>query len=323
MKKKILLRGILPVFAVLLILISLPKEFSLSIKGITIAALAPLWTQTQNFKESLEHGNEIKITGEDGVERFISDEIQRLKIENLLVKNELHFFKELLQNETLIEKNNFRKFLKSELQSVPARVIYRSPSSWTDSLWINIGSFDNKALGKEVIGKNSPVVVGTAVVGVIDYLGNRQSRVRLITDPQLNPSVRVIRIDQGKTWFLAKGELRGSAGLEWRGPSKVLKGIGFNYDNEDEEGPSRDLRTGDASFHSETYPKMPIIQKGDLLITTGMDGVFPKGLSVAKVSHINPLKEGDYYYEIKATLSVDNFDNLTTLFVLPPSGYIP
>ena len=44
-----------------------------------------------------------------------------------------------------------------------------------------------------VIGKNSPVVVDGSLVGVVEYVGKRSSRVRLITDSGLISSVRALR----------------------------------------------------------------------------------------------------------------------------------
>jgi len=187
--------------------------------------------------------------------------------------------------------------------SIVAKPIFRETASWSSSLWINVGEKTNQALGKIVIGKNSPVVVGTSVVGVIEYVGERRSRVRLITDATIVPSVRAIRDNQT---FLAKGEIKGVREAFFRSKQAVLQGVGFNCDFEDEEGGSHDLRLGN------------IIKSGDLLITTGMDGVFPPGLRVAVVSKVHPLSEGATSYEIDAVPCVRNFDDLTFVAVLPP-----
>ena len=100
----------------------------------------------------------------------------------------------------------------------------------------------------------------------------------------------------------------------------ILKGIGFNYDFSDEAGPSRDLRTGKSPMGKNT---LPLLQIGDLLVTTGFDGVFPAGLHVARIQKIFPLKEGDYYYELEAKSTVDRLDDLNIVFVLQPIGYDP
>lgn len=331
------------VIAALLLLMSFPKSSSHSIKGIAAASLAPFWEQLQGIKQVFKHTTDVQITNEDGTVCFAKDEIRRLRLENQLLINEIqrisaHFNNEawiVAEAEAMQEPRDISYFrnlrnedqvrlLNLKLQSVPASVIFRSPSSWTNSFWINVGNHDNQRLGKEIISKNSPVVVGASVAGVIDYVGNKQSRVRLITDSGLTPSVRVMRTVEGKTWYLAKGELKGSKEAAWRTLSPILKGVGFNYDFPDVEGPARDLRSGEvAGYKEKLLPKLPIIEVDDLLITTGMDGVFPRGLQVAKVKKINLLKEGDYFYEIEAVASVKNLDDLTEVYVLPTIGYDP
>ena len=97
----------------------------------------------------------------------------------------------------------------SGLSSNPCPRHFRSSAAWDHFLWINIGETTNERLGKKAIMKNSPVVVGKSVVGVIDYVGRRQSRVRLITDSGLPLSVRVNRAKGQTVYQLAKGELQG------------------------------------------------------------------------------------------------------------------
>jgi cell shape-determining protein MreC len=222
------------------------------------------------------------------------------------------------------------------------RVIYRAIHSWQSSFWINLGEKDNLPDGKKIVCKGSPILSGCAVVGVIDYVGKNASLVRLISDPSLHVAVRVARgglknrlirhhaeellalshdeelhkllstflsraAANQETSFLAKGELHGHGGTIFRGPSTQLQGTGFNYDFEDEHGPARDLRSRD-----------PIIQVGDLLVTSGLDGVFPEGLFVAKVQSIAPLQEGATAYDITAIPCAPNLSDLDFVFALEP-----
>lgn len=327
MRKRKTPRPYLQIIAVLLMLMSISRGTAEKIQGTTVAILAPAWEQLNHIRGALKHVTNITVSDEDGTVVYAKEEIRRLKLENQLLSNEVDKLQEILQQEESLashvteemkpliqqHRDDINHVLSLQLLSIPAQVIFRSPSSWNSSLWINVGAHTNHELGREVIAKNSPVVLGIAVVGVIDYVGNNQSRVRLISDSGLNPSVRAIRVHEGKTWYLAKGELRGSIKPLWRKQSQLLKGVGFNYDFPDEEGPARDLRTGEAIG----TPKISIIQPGDLLVTTGMDGVFPPGLEVAEVTHIDLLKEGDYYYELEATPSVKQLDDLSIVYVIP------
>lgn len=243
--------------------------------------------------------------------------------------------------------------------ALPARVIQRSPEFWYSTFWINVGTQTNQKLGTTIVEKGSPVVLGLSVIGMIDYVGPQKSRVKLITDKNLTPSVRVARgLEQNidleynvlsvighlkkrsdvfpsqeenallieslrvlhhnlsvneASWKLAKGVLQGSSHPIWRNTGETLKGFGFNYDFADSQGPAHGLR-GENSLQS---PVIPLIEKGDLLITTGMDGVFPAGLHVATVSHVFPLQEGDYAYEIEAKPTAGNLSQLSTVTVLP------
>ncbi len=251
-------------------------------------------------------------------------------------------------------------------EGILAKVIYRLPSSWNSSLWINVGYVDNQDTDTTIIAKNSPVVIGDALVGIIDYVGKSQSRVKLITDSGLVPSVRCIRGQKQQSellkhldfvlqsldfemtsipmnkksqlisllqelkkntlqptddWYLAKGELSGSGKPLWRSRSKTLKGVGFNCDFADEFGLQRDLLTGQPIGASEKESSLPILKVGDLLITTGLDGVFPPGLAVAIISQINPLEEGAYTYSLNATPCATNLDDLSWLYVIPPQTF--
>jgi rod shape-determining protein MreC len=120
-----------------------------------------------------------------------------------------------------------------------------------------------------------------------------------------------------REWFLAKGILQGSNLPLWTFGSQKLKGTGFNYDCKDAEGESRDLKTG-KSTAGESLEKMALIAAGDLLITSGMDGIFPPGLSVATVCHVFPLKEGATCYDLEAEPLAFDLQDLSVVFVLPP-----
>jgi cell shape-determining protein MreC len=201
-----------------------------------------------------------------------------------------------------------------------------------------------------LIAKKSPVVLGKGVVGVVEEVLEKKSLVRLVTDPKLQISVRVDRgkkgiylkerlmelaalLEKEKSLFksdsqkiltmelirallekarplkgalLAKGVIQGVKDPSWRLTHHMLSGYGFNYDFADEEGGPFDLRTEH------------LIQVGDLLVTTGLDGVFPRGLEVGVVTQIDPLKEGGYAYGLKASPAVHELQFLDHVQILPP-----
>ncbi len=328
-------------FASVLLLLSLGQSTTEGLRGFTVSFLSPFWESAQQFKSYTQSIVGTHVPFSNGPVKTLAEEVEKLRLQNHLLKQELSQLKELYQQELSLYNHlqivqqkvplnddtkaslprhaqDLQKLLKWQLEAIPARVIFRSPVFWESTLWLNVGEADNELLHRQVIAKNSPVVFGTSVVGVVEEVGLHQCRVRLITDASLTPSVRAVRSIDNKTWHLAKGELQGSSRPLWRSRSHTLKGIGFNYDYADEEGPARDLRSGKPLKDNPAYPEMPLLKVNDLLVTTGLDGVFPPGLSVAVVTKIKPLHEGDYFYELEAKPTVGEMDNLSLLFVMPP-----
>jgi rod shape-determining protein MreC len=282
----------------LFLLLSLPINRSRELRGNLAKAVLPLATRLQGTLAIVKHPAKMWKNWKRVAE--LERELDRVKLEKALLKAELLGHDQIEGQIPLVEH-------------LLVKVIFRSPTSWGSSLWINAGSDSNTSL----LQTNSPVVLGDSLVGVVDYVGKKQSRVRLITDSGLTPAVRAVR----DFTFLAKGELQGSSEPLWRGKKNTLKGIGFNYDFPDHEGPARDLRTGEIRGPSSKTETVPIIKLNDLLLTTGMDGVFPAGLRVATVSKVEPLKEGAYTYTIEAAPTAEHLDNLDYLFILPPVGF--
>jgi cell shape-determining protein MreC len=264
--------------------------------------------------------------------------LELLSLENLLLKDELDAIRNQLHYE------------QKEWEAIQGRVIYRENISFGSFVWIDRGESDNRRLGSTLIAKKSPVVLGKGVVGVVEEVLEKKSLVRLVTDPKLQISVRVDRgkkgiylkerlmelaalLEKEKSLFksdsqktltmelirallekarplkgalLAKGVIQGVKDPSWRLTHHMLSGYGFNYDFADEEGGPFDLRTEH------------LIQVGDLLVTTGLDGVFPRGLEVGVVTQIDPLKEGGYAYGLKASPAVHELQFLDHVQILPP-----
>lgn len=296
----------------LILAFALPLSFSNLLRKNAVGLLHPYWTGLSSLWETTARPlNFFHSESEDENK----SEIDRLRLENELLKNELGHLKELFAHEQYLVQNRSKEtdeLFNIELSYTPARVIFRPLNEWHRFCWIDKGEKENQRKGKTVIAKNSPVVIGSSIVGVIEEVGVSESLVRLITDPKLRPSVRVKR----GAWLLAKGEM---AGANLQGVHDIeLKGQGFNYNFPDKAGPARDLRTGQSLDAKRPFPSLPIIQLHDLLITTGMDGVFPPGLHVGYVRKILPLKEGAVAYEVGVEPAVSSLYDLTDVFVLPP-----
>lgn len=364
MRSKTLPKIYIGLFVFLYLWSLLSKQTVEQIRMVYVASIAPSWTLFSSWgrffcsKNQFLHPRDIQKN---------EQRLSQLELENTLLKNELEKLASFLVSEQnilsqveLVKKcknitSNEAQFkdklekklnyviskITSELIAMPAQVIYRDPAAWGTTVWINVGEEDNQVLGYSVIAKNSPVVIGSNLVGVVDFVGKKQSKVRLITDPAIAPSVCVTRgafsdfdtesalkrlieklgnednaqalsvlqnlkekySNYKSLSFHAKGQLQGSGSNFCRSLHSSLKGIGFNLD----------FPEGDFTNQST-----PIIKKGDLLVTSGLDGVFPKDLTVGVVSKVNPPKSGGFVYNIEILPHVDVTKDLQYLYVLSP-----
>lgn len=370
------------IFVTLLVVMSLSRHTNDKMRGQSVAIFAPFWEKILSLKYFFFHPYQPS----PFTHLSIEEEKQRLQLENQLLEIEVAYLQEQIQEKLLMTSQieqiashmpeeakmmaadyekamqNTFKITQRRMHALPARVIFRSFDTWNSFLWINIGESINRDMQSVAIAKNSPVVIGKSIVGIIDYVGEHQARVRLISDSRLTPSVRATRggeqdfllsekiegllhqmhdkknlpisseeqtklfrlllhLQQNlqpfkKTWYLAKGKLLGSMYSAKLGQSVYLRGVGFNYDFSDEEGGNRDLRSGKINQSQEEVT--PILKVNDILITTGMDGLFPPGFEVAVVTRVGLLKEGDYFYDLEARPIVNSLEELTLVFVLPP-----
>jgi cell shape-determining protein MreC len=368
--------GYLILAALLLIFLSIPQTFSNEIRSKSIASVQPLWRNMGNIKDFFVKITTILPSGGYHTPPEVLKELEMIRLENYQLLSQLSWLKEEIKlTQQLVhlkenisqweEKDEWSLRRKDEIQhqielyshAITARIIFREPSAWRSSVWVNVGEETNRRVGSTIIQKNSPVVLGTTVVGLVDFVGKTRSRVRFLTDQSVTLSVRAIRgLDQRKfflkeaekmstilslfengkltelmkpilddlrdslapaekDFYLAKGEIQGSARVMWRGRKNVLNGIGFNYDFEDLEGPSRDLKTGDSKGFSKKG--IPLIKVGDMVVTTGMDGIFPAGLKVGTVCEVSQLTEGASSYSSLILSLVPDFDELSFLTILP------
>jgi hypothetical protein len=249
--------------------------------------------------------------------------------------------------------------LENKYPYIVSNVVYQANTPWGNTVWIDVGR-ESEGLAFP-IQKNCPVVVQDMLIGIVDYVGAKASLVRLISDPSIRPAVRVVRgksqtrdlirasmriqkalaanpsllpkpeLSSALTKLLdcllqslpmegeiklAKGELQGA---EYASTPSILRGVGFNYDFSDEEGPARDLRTGQRTIDDQ---KILLIKPGDLLETSGFDGIFPRGLRVATVASVFPLEEGAISYQILAHVESEEFPTFDQVTIIPaqPQG---
>src|SRR5687767_2149969 len=157
-----------------LLLLSMSQQTADSIRSFAVGVCAPL----VRGGEKMRSGWSKRPMEQDPLP------YSRLALENRMLQSEIEWIKAwIAQNREVRETIDGRSpylhdLLQRQLRAIPATVIYRDPTSWSSALWINVGEEDNRIYGTTLITRNSPVVEGNCLVGVVDYVGKRQSRVR-------------------------------------------------------------------------------------------------------------------------------------------------
>ncbi len=124
------------------------------------------------------------------------------------------------------------------------------------------------------VRKGLPVVVPEGVAGVISHVSDRHARVLLLTDP--NSAVDVL-VQRTRARGMVKGDAAGMCTCEY-----VL----HRYE----------------------------VRKDDILVSSGLDGIFPKGLSVGRVAEVLPVSSG-IFQKIRVVPFAD-FEKLEEVLIL-------
>jgi len=157
-----------------------------------------------------------------------------------------------------------------------ARVVLRDPANWWRTVQIDAGRRDG-------LVPDLPVLTPDGLVGRIQEVGYGMSRVALLGDPDCPVSAAV-----------EEGPLR-DFGVILPGGAGVLDGsvVAFTYINQ---------------------PKA--VRPGQLVITSGLSGNFPRGIAIGHVVDTNNVGFG-LYTEARVKLSA-RLDNLEEVWVVLP-----
>jgi rod shape-determining protein MreC len=181
----------------------------------------------------------------------------REQVATLTVQNQLLADK-TTENSRLREMLGFQAASQYEL--LPCRVVSRDPSSWWDSVQINVGwasndELDQKFHGKYSLTSDQPVVSPRGVVGKTGVVSKYVTDVILMVNQNCSISATVEGThDQG-----------------------IVKGQG-NF----EEGEPRVM--------VDYLPKGSQVAPGQFVITSGLGPYFPAGLRLGTVVEVPPLK---------------------------------
>jgi len=145
--------------------------------------------------------------------------------------------------EIFLENNRLKSMLgfkqRSPLRLVPARIIARSPDSWSSSATIDKGKNNGIKRGMVLISPQG-------LVGRVAEASDNTSKILLVNDPSLGVSAIVQRSRQ-------EGLVNGTLG---------------------------------SNLIMRYLPKDADIAVGDLVVTSGLSQIYPKGLLVGKVINV-------------------------------------
>jgi len=301
----------------LVVALSIPEAISRKCRGAAAWAAAPIWAAVQGMDGGLS-----------------TEEALRLRIQHL--EGENHQLKLQLQQQQHSQEQN---------GGIMAQVLAREAGLWDRFVWINVGRQTEGTQG--ILSRYSPVVVGTTLVGVVDYVGRRQSLVRLVTDPSCCPAVEISgRSDQqgvavlsGQLLRLLQVQQESSSRLhinagELRRLLQALSTLtaegappmqGIMHGQHIESDPPLlhgELFSSGWVSHQDNIAETPWPKSGHALVTSGLDGVYPPGLLVGYLLELDVGVNTHPSCRFKAIPAAE-LNALSWLTVLAPRGFEP
>jgi rod shape-determining protein MreC len=272
-------RAALILLSILLVLIVscflLPEQFAQTLRKGTMEALGPL-IRTAGTPIAFFSRLNNKLTTLDQAQAEVAQ--MRQEVAELTLQNQLLTDKSA-ENARLREMLGFRDASPFRLR--PCRVVGREPSSWWDTVQVNVGWQDDPDLTKD-----QPVVSPRGVVGKTGTVSRYVTEVILLVNENCSISAVTQSLDD---------------------PSAQDQGIVEGQGNF-EEGKPRVLMT--------YLPKDSKITEGQFVVTSGLGMEFPAGLKLGTVVEVPPLKKvyptfGDYRQAyIEPTADLNKLDEL-------------
>ncbi len=207
--------------------------------------------------------------------KHAAGEAEKLRDELVKAQFELEKAKEIaLENQRLKELVGFKKEAESKL--VPTRVIGRDPRAWLKTIVIDKGQNHNVRVG-------IPIVTYSGIVGHVTGTTRNTAQVTLLVDP--------------KTTL---------GGIVQRTRDFVV------IDNADPKGQLRVTPLYQKEDNNQTTSTVVDFQTGDLVVTSGFGGIYPKGLTIGTIIAVKQGSEG-----LVGTLSPSvDFRRLEEVFIL-------
>lgn len=248
------------------ILLSLPAQRKTQLKR-WIGTVFVVGFGASKTTESLADKTRVAVTPRKVLMKQIEDlqeEIQRLRLQNK-------------QLESITRENAQLRALQGWKERTPwtvksARVIGRDPANWHRMVLIDLGI-------QHGIAENMPVMTTDGLAGRVSAVGQTQSQVLLIGDPNCQVGALV--------------ESTGESGIIGPAPSATSDPLLVNLLH--------------ISADSE-------IQPGNRVITSGLGAIFPKGIPIGTVVHARTVESGlTMKARVKLFVNVNRLENVWVL----------
>ncbi len=212
-----------------------------------------------------------------------SADVIALKKEILALQAELSRYREVEVNNIQL-RGLLKLKQKSRLSIMAARVIAMDGIPWIKSMVLNRGSCDGiSGISAAIVGRDLGIksgIVAGEIVGEVIDVGRHNSRLLLITDYDC----RIAAIDQ-------RSRVRGIL----VGAGHGLCTLKFVQDKSD-------------------------VKVNDIIVTSGLDGIFPSGFLLGKVVSISPGSAASLFQVVKVKPLID-LDRVRWLgIILKPSS---
>lgn len=268
------------VLLVVVIFLALPSRTSQQIKVALGTLFLPLFGLASS---SQQLADQTGISARS--KRSLIAEIDALRRENDQLRLQSHQEEQLWQeNERLRQAVNWRKQTPWKLKL--AQVILRDPANWWRTVHIDLGMRDG-------VVTNLPVLTAEGLVGRVGEVGFSSSIVVLIGDPNCRVSALVEQGDRILPGRRPSTTI--SHGVITSGASSLL----------------------DPTIVNLTYlDRQSVIRPGLRVVTSGMGGIFPRGIPVGEVIGADSVGSG-LYIEARVKLAA-NVANLSEVWVMLP-----
>jgi rod shape-determining protein MreC len=263
----------------------LPRWVStLVVVMVAVVFLAPgPWRGLEKVGSTVLAPIQMGISDTVGQAQDIVQTVQRVRDladENATYKDEVDQLRsELVQmHELEVENRDLRNLLGLKERTGPGQLVPVSVIARDDTPYVQAITIDHGE--NDGVKQDAIVVTHQGLVGRVERANPTSAKVRLIND--LNSSVSVRLQTESRTTGVLRGQSQGN--------SMVIAYI----------------------------PQTDVVQPGDVVLTSGLGGVFPEGLVVGKVARVEH-KDADPF-QVAVVDPAVQMDKLERLYVLADTG---